>query len=121
MNSSKHYKTLNKCNQTPNWGDNWLPFRFFFGEGWTIATINRGIVGREIHVMSSVPLRRKAIEIMNSFNCDWITTIDENNIKAHNLAIKCGFEVVKSISVNCLSTGESFNQNLYKRCKKWQS
>ena len=54
---------------------------------------------------------------MDSFDCDWIATIDEDNIKAHNLAIKCGFEVVRSVSVNCLSTGESFNQNLYKRCK----
>ena len=117
MNLSSHSKTLNKCSLTPKWGENWLPFRFFFGKGWTIATINRGSIGREIHVMSSVPLRNKAIEIMDSFGCDWIATIDEDNIKAHNLAIKCGFEVVRSVSVNCLSTGESFNQNLYKRCK----
>ena len=108
---------LNKCGKTPNWGDNWLPFRFFFGEGWTIATINRGLVGREIHVMSSVPLRRKAIEIMDSFNCDWITTIDENNIKAHNLAIKCGFEVVGYRRIKRLNNGRFEAVNLYKRSK----
>lgn len=117
MNSSKRYKILNKCSQTHNWGDNWLPFRFFFGDGWTIATINRGLVGREIHVMSSVPLRKKAIEIMDSFNCDWITTIDENNIKAHNLAIKCGFEVVGYRRIKRLDDGSFEAVNLYKRLK----
>ena len=117
MNLSSHSKTLNKCSLTPKWGENWLPFRFFFGKGWTIATINRGSIGREIHVMSSVPLRRKAIEIMNSFNCDWITTIDENNIKAHNLAIKCGFEVVGYRRIKRLDNGSFEAVNLYKRSK----
>ena len=117
MSSSKYYKMLNKCSITHNWGDNWLPFRFFFGDGWTIATINRGLDGREIHVMSSVPLRKKAIEIMDSFNCDWITTIDENNIKAHNLAIKCGFEVVGYRRIKRLDNGSFEAVNLYKRSK----
>tara|TARA_X000000950_G_C13441746_1_gene468289 strand:+ start:241 stop:444 length:204 start_codon:yes stop_codon:yes gene_type:complete len=67
--------------------------------------------------MSSVPLRKKAIEIMDSFNCDWITTIDENNIKAHNLAIKCGFEVVGYRRIKRLDSGSFEAVNLYKRSK----
>ena len=78
---------------------------------------SRGRVGREIHVMSSVPLRKKAIEIMDSFGCDWITTIDEDNIKAHNLAIKCGFEVVGYRRIRRLDNGSFEAVNLYKRSK----
>lgn len=117
MNLSSHRKTLNKCSLTPKWGENWLPFRFFFGKGWTIATINRGLVGREIHVMSTVPLRKKAIEIMDSFGCDWITTIDKDNIKAHNLAIKCGFKLVGARRIRRLDNGSFESINLYKRLK----
>jgi hypothetical protein len=67
--------------------------------------------------MSDVPLRRKALEIMNMFDCDWVTTIDESNIKAHNLAIKCGFEVVGYRRVNQLDSGDFKAVNLYKRFK----
>ena len=103
MDSKQHVK----CSLTNRWGDRWLPFRYFFGEGWTIATINRGPIGREIHVMSEVPLRKIATEIMNAYNCDWYTTIHEDNQKAHNLAIKCGFEVINYRN----------KTNIYKRCK----
>lgn len=110
-------KTLNKCNQTPRWGDNHLPFRFFFGKGWTIATINHGKAGREIHVQSSVPLRKISTQIMDSFDCDWFTTIDPLNQKAINLALKTGFEFFGVTSINDASTGIGVNMNTYKRVK----
>lgn len=113
-------KTLNKCSQTPQWGSNYLPFRFFFGKGWTIATINHGKIGREIHVQSSVPLRKISIEIMDSFDCDWFTAIDPSNKRAINLALKTGFEFVRKITTSDLSTGELEESNLYKRPLKWE-
>ena len=110
-------KTLNKCNQTPQWGGNYLPFRFFFGKGWTIATINHGKIGREIHVQSSVPLRKISIEIMDSFDCDWFTTIDPSNQKAINLALKTGFKFCGVVELSGVSSGSKFNMNTYKRVK----
>lgn len=110
-------KTLNKCSQTPQWGSNYLPFRFFFGKGWTIATINHGKLGREIHVQSSVPLRKISTEVMDSFDCDWFTTIIDSNQKAINLAVKTGFEFVKKVLVKDFSTGSIVEMNLYKRSK----
>lgn len=110
-------KTLNKCNQTPQWGSNYLPFRFFFGKGWTIATINHGKLGREIHVQSSVPLRKISTEIMDRLDCDWFTTIDPSNQKAINLALKTGFEFVEKVMIKCFSTGSIVKMNLYKRSR----
>ncbi len=110
-------KTLNKCSLTPRWGENYLPFRFFFGKGWTIATINRGRAGREIHVQSSVPLRKISNQIMNSFDCDWLTTIAPSNQKAINLALKTGFSFSRLAAIKDISTGELVDMNVYKRGK----
>ena len=82
-----------------------------------IATINHGKLGREIHVQSSVPLRKISTEIMDSFNCDWFTTIDPSNQKAINLALKTGFEFFGVTSINDASTGIGVNMNTYKRVK----
>ena len=117
MNFCNHYVTLNKCKILPKWGDSYLPFRFFFGKGWTIATINHGTIGREIHVNSSVPIRRIATDIMDSFDCDWLTTIDSENVKAHNVAVKCGFKLVDSVALKSVATGEIKHTNLYERLK----
>lgn len=54
---------------------------------------------------------------MDSFGCDWITTIDEDNIKAHNLAIKCGFKLVGARRIRRLDNGSFESINLYKRLK----
>lgn len=110
-------KTLNKCNQIPQWGSNYLPFRFFFGKGWTIATINHGKIGREIHVQSSVPLRKISTEIMDSFDCDWFTTISPSNQRAINLALKTGFKLCGVVELSGVSTGDRVNMNTYKRAK----
>lgn len=110
-----HRKTLNKCSLTPNWGDPYRPYKFFFGKGWTIATINHGPIGREIHVHSEVPLRHISTEIMNHFDCTWFTSILPSNRKAINLAIKTGFAFLKQCEVKCFSTGEMIVMNIYKR------
>lgn len=115
-----HRKMLNKCNQTPSWGEQYLPYRFFFGKGWTIATINHGPIGREIHVQSEVPLRNISTEIMSYFECDFFTTILPDNQKAINLALKTGFKFIKQSEIKCFSTGEMITVNIYKRGKTCQ-
>ncbi len=104
-------------NQAPRWGDNYQRFGFLFGKGWTVAIINHGVSGREIHVQSSVPMRHITTAIMDSFSCDWFTTIAPSNRKAINLAAKTGFTFVRGIKVKCISSGNFIKMNLYKRSK----
>jgi hypothetical protein len=112
-------KKHNKCNLLPEWGGEYLPFRFFFGQGWTIAVVNRGSIGREIHVQATRPIRSISEKIMNSFNCDFYATILPSNKKAINLAMRTGFEYVGQCKIECASTGKVLTYNTYKRTKKW--
>lgn len=92
-----------------------LMHKFSFGNGYTICYRPFELGGHEIHVWATKPIRYKCLDLMNSIGGTWWTYIDLGNIKAINLAIKCGFEFVKQFTVKSEIDGKVHEMNLYKR------
>lgn len=93
----------------------WMPSRYFFGDGYTIYIRLCAIGGHEIHVNASKPVRRIAPDIMDSIGGVFYTTVLPSNKIAINLCLKCGFEYMYTKTVFNNFTGKNITLNYYKR------
>lgn len=71
-------------------GLRFFPFKFHFGNDYTIFTAMCNAGGNEIHVNSLSPVRNICTGIMNEAGGVWWTSFRKSNIKVKNLCRKCG-------------------------------
>jgi len=75
---------------------NLFPDLRFYISGWVFIGYKRCLFGgHEIHVSSKEPARKQCLELMNKIGGVWWAPIKIDNIKAQNLASRCG------MTVNC--------------------
>ena len=98
-----------------DWGQSWWICRYYFGDKYTIFTRLWGSLGREIHVQAFKPVRNECLEILNSFDCDWWTSIEPDNKKAINLAKKCGFTEFKQAEIKDIISCKMVTMIIFRR------